>query len=51
MAAYEASTKPLIKFYEKRGILITMAANGTPESIFNRTISRLGFSSSVATAK
>lgn len=49
MAAYEAVTKPLIKFYEARGLLITIAADGTPENIFNRTISRLGFSSSVVT--
>jgi adenylate kinase len=51
MAAYSASTKPLIKFYEERGVLVSIPADGSPQNIFNRTISRLGLSSSVATAK
>jgi adenylate kinase len=37
MEAYHHSTKPLIDFYQQRGLLITIAAEGTPEEIYKRT--------------
>jgi adenylate kinase len=37
MKAYEQSTRPLIEFYQKRGLLITIDANGSPEEIYRRT--------------
>jgi len=38
MEAYESSTRPLIKFYEDRGLLVNIKASGTPEEIFKRTL-------------
>lgn len=37
MKAYESSTKPLIDFYQKRGLLVTISAEGSPEEIYQRT--------------
>jgi adenylate kinase len=37
MAAYQKSTKPLIEFYQQRGLLVTVAADGSPEEIYQRT--------------
>jgi adenylate kinase len=37
MKAYEQSTRPLIEFYQKRGLLITIDAEGSPEEIYKRT--------------
>jgi adenylate kinase len=37
MEAYQKSTKPLIDFYKLRGLLVTIAANGSPEEIYGRT--------------
>ncbi len=37
MKAYEKSTRPLIDFYQQRGLLITISAEGTPEEIYQRT--------------
>lgn len=37
MAAYEASTRPLIDFYAKRNLLRTVPAVGGPENIFQFT--------------
>ncbi len=37
MKAYEQSTRPLIKFYQKRGLLINIDADGPPEEIYKRT--------------
>ena len=37
MKAYETSTKPLIDFYQKRGLLINISAEGSPEEIYQRT--------------
>jgi adenylate kinase len=37
MKAYETSTHPLIEFYERRGLLITVSAEGSPEEIYQRT--------------
>jgi adenylate kinases len=38
MEAYEKSTAPLSEFYSKKGILISIPAEGTPEEIYERTI-------------
>jgi len=38
MAAYEKSTRPLIKFYQERGLLVPIIAGGTPEETFQRTL-------------
>ena len=37
MKAYEQSTQPLIEFYQKRGLLINIEADGSPEEIYKRT--------------
>jgi adenylate kinase len=37
MKAYEDSTRPLIQFYQQRGLLININADGTPEEIYKRT--------------
>ncbi len=37
MAAYEKSTRPLIDFYQKRGWLVSIKAEGSPEEIYQRT--------------
>ena len=37
MEAYEKSTKPLIDFYQERGLLVAIAAEGSPEEIYQRT--------------
>ncbi|HMK21186.1 MAG TPA: nucleoside monophosphate kinase [Terriglobales bacterium] len=41
MQAYERSTAPLIDFYQALGVLLPIAASGTPEEICERTISML----------
>lgn len=41
MAAYERSTAPLIEFYQSLGLLLSVAATGTPDEICARTISAL----------
>lgn len=42
MAAYETSTRPLIDYYTKRGLLRVIPAEGTPEQIYQRTMAMLG---------
>lgn len=37
MKAYETSTRPLMDFYQQRGLLVTISAEGTPEEIYQRT--------------
>ena len=37
MTAYETSTRPLIDFFEKRGLLVTISAEGSPEEVYQRT--------------
>ena len=37
MQAYRESTQPLIDFYRRRGLLISIEAEGTPEEIYERT--------------
>ena len=39
--AYEKSTAPLIQFYRHRGLLQTVVATGSPQEIFQRTITAL----------
>ena len=41
MTAYQRSTKPLIEFYERRGLLVTVAATGAPDEICERTLGAL----------
>jgi len=41
LEAYETSTAPLIQFYRKFGLLVTVAATGSPESICEHTITQL----------
>lgn len=38
MEAYEKSTRPLTDFYKKRGLLVTIKAEGSPEDIYQRTM-------------
>jgi len=38
LEAYERSTAPLIEFYKKLGLLVQVAATGTPDEIFARTV-------------
>ena len=42
MEAYEKSTAPLADFYRRKGLLISISAEGTPEEIFARTVQALG---------
>jgi adenylate kinase len=37
MEAYHRSTEPLIEFYRKRDLLVTISAEGTPSEIMRRT--------------
>jgi adenylate kinase len=41
MKAYQKSTKPLIDFYQKRGVLLTVSAEGTPEEGCKNTLAAL----------
>jgi len=41
MEAYERSTLPLIQFYSRCGLLLPVAATGSPEAIYERTMSAL----------
>ncbi len=41
MQAYEKSTAPLADFYRKRGLLVSINAEGTPEEIFARSLTAL----------
>ena len=34
---YQESNKPLIEFYQQRGLLFTINADGSPEEVFQRT--------------
>ena len=38
MKVYEESTRPLIDFYQQRGVLVTIEAEGSPEEIYERTL-------------
>jgi len=41
LEAYDRSTAPLIEYYEKRGLLIRVSANGVPDEIFENTVTQL----------
>lgn len=41
MAAYEKSTRPLIDFYRERGLLVSIAAEATPQETLRRTLRML----------
>jgi adenylate kinase len=42
MEAYERSTAPLMDYYHKKDLLITIDAHGKPEEILQRTMKKLG---------
>jgi adenylate kinase len=41
MDVYEKSTSPLTDFYRRKGLLVSVSAEGTPEEIFERTVTAL----------
>ena len=41
MEAYEKSTAPLADYYRQRGLLVSIAAEGSPEDIYKRTAASL----------
>jgi adenylate kinase len=41
LEAYERSTAPLIEFYRNHGLLVEVAAKGTPDDIFEDTFAQL----------
>jgi adenylate kinase len=41
MEAYEKSTAPLINFYRRQNLLVTIPAEGTPEEIYKRSVAAL----------
>jgi adenylate kinase len=41
MEAYERSTSPLTDYYRNKGLLISIAADGSPEEIVNRSLEAL----------
>jgi adenylate kinase len=41
MDAYEHSPAPLTDYYRKRGPLISVSAEGTPEAIYQRSLQSL----------
>ncbi len=41
MEAYEKSTAPLAEYYRRKGLLVSVLAEGTPEQIFERTLQKL----------
>jgi adenylate kinase len=41
MAVYERQTKPLVNFYQRRGLLVSVRADGSPEEVFKRTLKAL----------
>jgi adenylate kinase len=41
MEAYEHDTRPLIEFYSRQGLLVTVRADGSAEEICDRTVAAL----------
>ena len=41
MDAYEKSTRPLADYYQQKGLLKNISADGSPSEIFSRTITAL----------
>lgn len=48
MHAYQKATAPLTQFYDHRGLLRVVSAEGEPEEIFSRTLSLIGTREPVA---
>ncbi|MBL8141933.1 MAG: nucleoside monophosphate kinase [Acidobacteria bacterium] len=44
MQEYEATSPPLIRYYEQRGLLLPVDAAGTPDQVFDRLSARLAAS-------
>jgi adenylate kinase len=42
MEAYERSTAPLADYYQRKGLLVRISADGAPEAIYARTMTALG---------
>jgi adenylate kinase len=42
MEAYEKSTAPLADYYRRQALLLSISAEGTPEVVFERTMTALG---------
>jgi adenylate kinase len=47
MAAYTKNAEPLKRFYRRRKLLVSIAAAGTPEKTFERTLEALGINQPV----
>lgn len=41
MDAYEKSTSPVLDYYRRRDLLVSVAAEGTPDQIYERTVAAL----------
>ncbi|PKO19893.1 adenylate kinase, partial [candidate division BRC1 bacterium HGW-BRC1-1] len=41
MKAYEDLTSPLVNYYEKKGILLNILADGTPEEVFQKCLEQM----------
>jgi adenylate kinase len=41
MEAYERSTSPLTDYYRRKGLLVTISADGSPEDIYQRSLAKL----------
>jgi adenylate kinase len=41
MEAYAEATRPLIDYYRKKGLLLVVSADGTPDEIFDRAMRQL----------
>ena len=41
MKAYEELTSPLVNYYQKKGILINVLADGTPEEVFQKCLEQM----------
>jgi len=50
MKAYQDSAQPLIEFYQKRGLLVSVAATDSAEEILRHTLEALGARRKTATA-
>jgi adenylate kinase len=48
MEAYRRSTTPLIEFYRRRGLLLTVPAQGAPAEILQRTVDALALKAAAA---
>ena len=48
MDAYEKSTAPLVEYYRRRNLLISVSAEGSPEEILRRTLTALNGTAPVA---